>query len=80
MALITLIIADLPDGSVDVRMHAEPRIAPGQGEFTPGQKVAAAALNAMDAAVQQALQESQAPKLVLPASASGKKLQLVSAD
>ena len=60
MAMVVITAQDMPDGTVDVRMHSEPLVLPGQTEFTPAQRMGAVALNA----IQGALQE-QAPKILI---------------
>lgn len=47
MALIVLIIRDMPDGSCAVQLQDEPHVVEGQTEFTAAQHVATAALNAI---------------------------------
>lgn len=51
MALINILIQDLPDGVTDVRMIAEPRVTGEETEFTTAQKMAGVALNAIQGAL-----------------------------
>ena len=52
MAMILITVQDMPDGNVDVRMHSEPHVLPGQVEFTDAQRMGAVALNAIHGALQ----------------------------
>lgn len=60
MALLLITVQDMPDGTVSVRLHNEPAVAPGQSTFTPAQRMGAVALNAIHGALEQ-----EGPKLVL---------------
>lgn len=51
MAQILIIVADDPQGNVTVNLHMEPQVQPGQGEFTPAQRMGAIALNAINSAL-----------------------------
>jgi hypothetical protein len=51
MALILITIQDLPDGSVDVRLNAEPVTLPDQTAFSAAQQLATSALNAIHTAI-----------------------------
>jgi hypothetical protein len=51
MAQILIIVNDDPQGNVLVNLHMEPQVQPGQGEFTPAQRMGAVALNAINAAL-----------------------------
>lgn len=53
MALATIIIQDMPEGTTDVRLICEPRITSGDiGEYTTAQRMAAVALNAIQGALE----------------------------
>lgn len=53
MALIIITVQDTPQGSVDVRMIADPHIQHGQEEFTTAQKMGAVALNAINSHLEE---------------------------
>jgi hypothetical protein len=60
MAMILITVQDLNDG-VEVKLSMEPATPGSLVEFTPAQRMAAVALNAIEGAIQQ-----EAPALVLP--------------
>jgi hypothetical protein len=47
MAIVIITVQDTFEGSVDVRMIADPHVEPGQTEFTMAQKMGAVALSAI---------------------------------
>lgn len=81
MALIVITIRDMPDGSVAVQLQDEPQCTPDQTEFSPGQHIGAAALNAIHHQLQtvgkNTIDLSAAPSAQPP---HARKLTLVGAD
>jgi len=53
MAIIIITVQDTPEGSIDVRMHSEPFVSPGQTDFTQAQRMGAIALNAIHGALEE---------------------------
>ena len=53
MAIIIITVQDTPEGSVDVRMHSEPYVDPGQTEFTQAQRMGAVALSAIQGSLEE---------------------------
>lgn len=53
MALVLILVQDMPDGTVSVRMSNEPHIEPGKTTFTPAERMGAVALNAIYGALEQ---------------------------
>lgn len=53
MALATIIIQDLPEGTTDVRLIVEPRVTGEEipSDFTTAQRMAGVALNAIQGAL-----------------------------
>lgn len=69
MALVTVQIQDMPDGSVDVRVFAEPHTSSladlNPADFSPAQRLGATALNAIFAELQDGAAPQAHPKLVV---------------
>ena len=70
MALISLTIQDMPDGTVAVQMADHPKVTEDQVDYSPAQHIGAIVLNAID-------KELREPKIIDPRK---KKLQIVGAD
>lgn len=68
MALVLITIQDLPDGSVDVRLNAEPTVPPEQTTFSAAQQLSAKALNAIHTAI---LEEQKAESRIIVVDADG---------
>ena len=64
MALIVITVQDLPDGNVEVKMHAEPPVQGGETEFTDAQRMGAVALNAIHGAISEEARKAP-PKLII---------------
>lgn len=64
MALVTLIIQDMPNGGVNVRAFCEPALSPEASEPTKAQAALVVALNAISEAAEEAAQSE--PQIILP--------------